>query len=165
MGRLRDMRRRDRLVRELESHPRRTLHDAVFTYMKVNKDLEGMSLPDIAHQRGTSLGETLIDLLIEEDGQICYRGAPPDSVRVWDQVSRDAMDLLSRPDYMVGSDAIPDRLHAAPPRLRLLPALPGQAQEEAPDHQPRTDSAANDRQPRQAVRPDRPRPHREGRLR
>ena len=75
--------------------------------MKVNKDLEGMSLPDIAEQRGTSLGETLINLLIEEDGQICYRGAPPDSVRVWDQVSRDAMEFLSRPDYMVGSDAIP----------------------------------------------------------
>ena len=107
MGRLRDRRRRERLVRELETHPRRTLHDAVFTYMKVNKDLEGMSLPDIAEQRGTSLGETLINLLIEEDGQICYRGAPPDSVRVWDQVSRDAVELLSRPDYMVGSDSIP----------------------------------------------------------
>ena len=75
MGRLRDRRRRDRLVRELESHPRRTLHDAVFTYMKVNKDLEGMSLPDVAELRGTSPGETLIELLIEEDGQICYRGA------------------------------------------------------------------------------------------
>ena len=108
MGRLRDMRRRDRLVRELESHPRRTLHDAVFTYMKVNKDLEGMSLPDIAEQRWTSLGETLIDLLIEEDGQICYRGAPPDSVRVWDQVSRDAMEppLKTGPTWSA-ADAIP----------------------------------------------------------
>ena len=165
MGRLRDMRRRDRLVRELESHPRRTLHDAVFTYMKVNKDLEGMSLPDIAEQRGTSLGETLINLLIEEDGQICYRGAPPDSVRVWDQVSRDAMELLSRPDYMVGSDAIPIGSMPHPPRIRLLSALPRQTQEEAPNNQPRTDRAEDDRQPGETVRPHRPRPHRERRLR
>ena len=108
MRRLRDGRSRDRLIRSLEDNPRRTLHDAVFTYMKVNKDLEGMSLPDVAAQRGSaSLGETLIDLLAEEDGQICYRGAPPDSVRVWDQISRDAMEFLSRTDYMVGSDAIP----------------------------------------------------------
>lgn len=108
MARLRDGRRRSRLVRELEDNPRRTLNDAVFTYMKVNKDLEGMSLPDVAAMRGNdSLGDTLIDLLEEEDGQICYRGAPPDSVRVWDQISRDAMEFLSRPDYMVGSDAIP----------------------------------------------------------
>ena len=107
MRRLRDGRLRRRLVRELESHPRRTLDDAVFTYMKVNKDLEGMCLADVAEERGQSLGETLIDLLAEEDGQICYRGAPPHSVRVWDQISRDAMDFLARDDYMVGSDAIP----------------------------------------------------------
>ena len=98
---------RDRIIDEIESNPRRTLHDAVLTYMKNNKDLEGMSIPDIARQRGTGLGETLLDLLIEEEGQICYRGAPPHSVRVWDQISRDAMDFLSRDDYMVGSDAIP----------------------------------------------------------
>ena len=98
---------RDRIIDELETNPRRTLNDAVLTYMKNNKDLEGMSIPDIAQQRGTGLGETLLDLLIEEEGQICYRGAPPDSVRVWDQISRDAMDFLAREDYMVGSDAIP----------------------------------------------------------
>ena len=79
----------------------------MFTYLKTNKELEGMCLADVAAERGQSLGETLIDLLAEEDGQICYRGAPPHSVRVWDQISRDAMEFLSREDYMVGSDAIP----------------------------------------------------------
>ena len=33
-------------------------------------------------------------------------GSPPDSVALWRQVSRDALELLSRPDYMVGSDSI-----------------------------------------------------------
>ena len=108
MRRLSDRRSRARLVRELNANPRRTLDDAVLTYMKVNKDLEGMSLPDVARARGDGdPAETLIDLLFEEDGQICYRGAPPDSVRVWDRISRDAMEFLARPDFMVGSDAIP----------------------------------------------------------
>ncbi len=107
MQRLRDPSERPQLLEALESNPRRTLRDAVFTYMKVNKHLEGMSLPDVAAERGLGLAETLIELLIEEDGQICYRGAPPDSVRVWDRISRDAMEFLSRSDYMVGSDAIP----------------------------------------------------------
>ncbi|MBI4306947.1 MAG: amidohydrolase family protein, partial [Chloroflexi bacterium] len=39
--------------------------------------------------------------------QCGYRGAPPQSVRVWRQVEDDVMQLISRPDYMVGSDAIP----------------------------------------------------------
>ena len=105
--RLRVERIRERIIPELESNTRRALDEAVFTYMKNNKDLEGMSLVDVARQRGGGLGETLLDLLIEEEGQICYRGAPPHSVRVWDQISRDAMDFLAREDYMVGSDAIP----------------------------------------------------------
>ena len=79
----------------------------MFTYLGKNKDLEGMSLPDVAAEKGSSLAETLLDLLIEEDGQICYRGAPPESVKTWQQISRDCVEFLSRPDYMVGSDAIP----------------------------------------------------------
>ncbi len=97
---------REEILGEFESR-QRTLDDVVFTYAMSNKELEGSSLSNIAQERGKGLGETLIDLLIEERGQICYRGAPPDDVRVWDQISRDAMDFLARDDYMVGSDAIP----------------------------------------------------------
>ena len=53
------------------------------------------------------MGEALCQLLVEEDMQVGYRGAPPHSVALWRQVSRDCVELLSRPDYMVGSDAIP----------------------------------------------------------
>ena len=65
-----------------------------------------MSLRDIAAERGQSLEESLLDLLVEEELQVGYRGAPPDSVAVWRQISRDAVEFLSRPDYMVGSDSI-----------------------------------------------------------
>ena len=65
-----------------------------------------MSLRDIAGERGESMEEAVMWLLEDEELQVGYRGAPPDSVRVWQQVSRDCVELLSRPDYMVGSDSI-----------------------------------------------------------
>lgn len=107
MERLRDSDERRRLIDNLNEGKHRSLDDAVLTYVPRNKHLEGMSLPDIARDRGVSMGEAIIDLLIDEELQVCYRGAPPDSVAVWRQVSRDCMEFLSRPDYMVGSDSIP----------------------------------------------------------
>jgi len=107
MNRLRDPNERTKLIAFLDNAEHRPLDDAVFTYLRHNKQLEGMCLPDVARDRGVSMGEALFDLLVEEELQVCYRGAPPESVRVWRQVSKDCMELLSRPDYMVGSDAIP----------------------------------------------------------
>ena len=107
MKRMADPLERPRLLAHLEAIQIRPLDEAVFTYLGRNKQLEGMSLTDVAAERGLWPAEALLDLLVEEDGQICYRGAPPDSVRVWDQISRDGVDLLSRLDYMVGSDSIP----------------------------------------------------------
>ena len=52
------------------------------------------------------MGEVLCDLLVAEDLQIAYWVSPPDSVALWRQVSRDSVELLSRPDYMVGSDSV-----------------------------------------------------------
>lgn len=107
LKRMKDPAERRRIVEHLESSRARPLDEAVFTYLGKNKHLEGMSLLDVAAEAGSSLAETLLDLLVEEDGQICYRGAPPDSVKVWQQISQDCVEFLSRPDYMVGSDAIP----------------------------------------------------------
>ena len=133
MKRLRDKSARPRMIRELKANPRRTLDDAVLTYMKVNKDLEGMSLPDVARMRGDDdPAETLLDLLLEEDGQICYRGAPPDSVRVWDQISRDAMEFLARHDFMVGSDAIPIGSMPHPRAYGCLPRFLGRLRRKHP---------------------------------
>ena len=53
------------------------------------------------------MGEALCDLLLTTDRCVGYRGAPPRSVAGWRQISRDCLELLSRPDYMVGSDSIP----------------------------------------------------------
>ena len=105
MERLRDSDERRRMIDYMRQRPN-DLALAVFTHLPNNRHLEGMSLRDAAAQRGASPEETLFDLLIDEKLQVGYRGAPPDSVAVWRQVSRDCVELLSRPDYMVGSDSI-----------------------------------------------------------
>ena len=81
--------------------------DAVLTYAPKNSHLEGMAVTDIAEARGVSTAEVMCDLLLDEDLKLAYRGAPPANVAVWRQVSRDTLEFLSRPDYMVGSDSIP----------------------------------------------------------
>ena len=109
--RLRDPDERRRLIAFLDddyddTRPR-PLEETVFTHLPRNRHLEGMCLTDVADARGVSMGEALCDMLVEEDLQIGFRGAPPVSTAVWRQVSRDCVELLSRPDYMVGSDSIP----------------------------------------------------------
>ena len=95
---------RNRIIEYLNDKP---LSDAVLTYVPKNTSYEGMTISDIAQSRKLSLGETLVELLDECDMQIGYLGAPPHNVQVWNQLSQDALKLLSRPDYMIGSDAIP----------------------------------------------------------
>ena len=107
LDRLRDPVARAEMARDLDENPRERFIDAVFSYLGKDAELEGMSLADIAEARGITGGNALCEVLLEQDGQVCYWGSPPDSVAVWRQVSRDALELLSRPDYMVGSDSVP----------------------------------------------------------
>lgn len=105
LDRLGDPDERRRMI-EFMQQQKTDIDTAVFTHLPKNRDLEGMSLQDIAADRGVTLEEALFDLLVDEELQVGYRGAPPDSVAIWRQISRDCVDLLSRPDYMVGSDSI-----------------------------------------------------------
>jgi N-acyl-D-amino-acid deacylase len=72
-----------------------------------NKRLEGMQWEDVAKERGVTLVEMVWDVMFEEKMTCGFRGAPPASVRLWRQVEEDVMTLMARPDYMIGSDAIP----------------------------------------------------------
>ena len=83
------------------------LGDRVFTYLEGLSELEGMSLHDIAAQRGRSPGEAMCELLLETDLRAGYLQAPPVSNRLFQQVSRDCLELLARPDYMACSDITP----------------------------------------------------------
>ncbi len=127
LRRLGDPAERRKIVEYLESGQELPmgLEEAVFTYLPKNSHLEGMSLPDIAADRGSSLTETLCDLLYEEDLKIGYLGAPPKSVELWRQVSRDSLELLARPDYMVCSDITPAGSFPHPRSYGAFPRLLG----------------------------------------
>ncbi len=104
--RLNDVTERSRIVKELDENPRRAVEDMVMSYMPADPTLEGMTLQDIAGERGVSLGEAICALLVEQDLRVGFLGSPPASLGVWRQLNRDFVEFLSRPDYMVGSDSI-----------------------------------------------------------
>ena len=95
-----------KIVEHIEASMKRPLIEAVLSYLPNHPHFEGMVMGDIAESMGMGLGEALCQLLLEEDLQIAFWGTPPDSVNVWEQVSRDSQDFLGRPDFMVGSDSI-----------------------------------------------------------
>ena len=106
MKRLADPVQRAAMAKRFDGRGKRSLSDLVLSYLPKNSHFEGMALPDIAERLGMGLGEALCHLLLEEDLQVGYWGSPPDSVALWRQTSRDALEFLARPDYMVGSDSI-----------------------------------------------------------
>ena len=107
--RLSDDKQRADYVRTLEETPVRALAGNAWTWIgsEENKHLEGMAWEDAAELRGESIGEMVCNVMLEEKMVCGFRGVPPQSVRLWRGVEEDVMKLMSRPDYMVGSDAIP----------------------------------------------------------
>ncbi|MDA1280241.1 MAG: amidohydrolase family protein [Chloroflexi bacterium] len=72
-----------------------------------NKRFEGILFEDVAAEWGVSVEEMMCRMMAEESLACGMRVAPPGSVRLWRQVEEDIMQLMARPDYMVGSDSIP----------------------------------------------------------
>ncbi len=92
---------------ELSPYRINAFDDAIFSYSPNNKNLEGMSLSDIAKENNQSTAITLCELLRDTELELGYWQSPPKNVSVWNQVNEDAVNLLKRDDYMVGSDSIP----------------------------------------------------------
>jgi N-acyl-D-amino-acid deacylase len=107
LARLADPGDRRRIADALDGDAGVPLAQLVCSYAGRRPELEGMSLADLAGRAGRSLGETLCDVLLAEALQVGHVATPPQSVAVWRQLSRDAMELLARPDYMVCSDITP----------------------------------------------------------
>lgn len=111
LARLRDPEARRRLAREIDyaylgsARGARGWHELVFSYLPKNSELVGLTFAEAARRRGQEVPELLCDLLLEEEFRVGFWGLPPEP-EVWAQIDRDIMALLSRPDYMVGSDAI-----------------------------------------------------------
>ena len=102
----------------------------VFSYLPKNAHLEGMSVADIARERGATLPETLCEFLLDEELKVGYLAAPPQSRALRRQVSRDSMELLARHDYMVCSDITPPGSMLHPRSYGAFPRFLGRLRRE-----------------------------------
>ncbi len=107
LERLKDPGQRQKIQDYLENHLFAPLDPITFSYLPKHPHLEGMRLTEIARQRGASPGQTLCDLLLEEELKIGYVNAPPPSPALRQGISRDCMQLLARADAMACSDITP----------------------------------------------------------
>lgn len=85
------------------------LDTGCWTYVasEANQPLIGVGFADAASERGVSVEQMMLDVMLEERLQCGFRYAPSPSVGRIRQVEADIMELLDRDDYMIGSDAIP----------------------------------------------------------
>ena len=125
MTRLQDNDQRKDIARHLEGNDRRVLRDFVYSFMPKTPELEGLTVPEIAERRGTSIGEVTMDLLVENELEVGFWGVPPGDIAIWRQVSQDQVELLSRPDYMIGSDSIHVGGHPHPRAWGTFPRFLG----------------------------------------
>ena len=133
LRRLADPVQRRALAEAIDKFDTRPLDLFVFSHLPNHPELEGMTLSDVATAQGKSPGEVAADLLLEEGLQVGFRSAPPASVRVTRLLMKDQMDLLSRPDYMVGSDQISLGGLPHPRAYGTFPRLLGRFRRQMPD--------------------------------
>ena len=109
LERLGDPAWRERLVDSLENlFPGRS-DSAAWTWIGAEhlRHLQGMSFADASAQMGTSVAEMMLTVMRESGLQCGFRDGAPASAALARQVEADVIALLSRDDYMVGSDGIP----------------------------------------------------------
>ena len=107
------------------------LADLVFSYLPRQPDLEGMSLARPGRGAGAARwARSSASCCWTRSSAVGHLGAPPRSVAVWHQVSRDCMALLARPDYMVCSDITPAGRFPHPRSYGAFPRFLGRLRRE-----------------------------------
>ena len=106
LQRLRTPELRKELCRGIEENTQSI--GGVFSYLPSGKndELLGKTFQQAAEERGRSPSEVLLDLLLDENLAVGIWGVPSASEEVTAQLDKDFLELLNRPYYMVGSDAI-----------------------------------------------------------
>lgn len=119
--------KRQRIADYIDEHHAWIANDGVVTFVQsqANIGILGKTFGDIAAGRQTSVGEAICSLLLEEKLAVGFLQAPPSSLGDWNQTSLDAVELLSRTDYMVGSDSISSHSRPHPRAYGTFPKLLG----------------------------------------
>jgi len=130
LARLRDPAERRRIAASVEAHANVPMAEVILSYVSGRPELEGMSLADVARREGRDPGDALCQILLDAELKVGHLGAPPQSLGVWRQVSRDCVTLLARPDYMVCSDMTPAGSFPHPRSYGAFPRFLGRLRRE-----------------------------------
>ena len=91
------------------------LHDGIITYLPEGPDrvLVGRTFAEVAEERGMEMSTLICDLMLNNKLAVGFKQPPPEH-DVWEQIDRDIMQLMQRPNYMVGSDSLIIGTHTHP---------------------------------------------------
>lgn len=136
LERLRDPVKRRSIAAYIDDqHAGRIVKDeCVLTHLpsESNRHLEGRTFSNAARERGISEGELVCLLLLEEELTVGFLQVPPADLAGWEQAARDAVELLSRSDYMVGSDSISAHSRPHPRAYGTFPRFLGRLRRKHP---------------------------------
>tara|TARA_B100001029_G_scaffold60660_1_gene49026 strand:+ start:16507 stop:18090 length:1584 start_codon:yes stop_codon:yes gene_type:complete len=110
MNILRDKSQREFWEQELlKNSPRHDIEGAMWTSIgnEEMKEYAGLSVTDAAEIDGLSPIQHVMEVMLKTELNCGFRVIPPASISKWRQVEEDIMNLLQRPDYLVGSDSVP----------------------------------------------------------
>jgi len=94
----------------LKNAPRHDIESAMWTAIgneKIQKKYAGLTVKDAAEMDNLSPVQHVMDIMLKTELNCGFRVVPPASISKWRQVEEDIMNLLQRPDYLVGSDSVP----------------------------------------------------------
>ena len=113
MARLADPHLRRRIMSDMRGLG--LLHEGIITYVAQERHREfiGRTFREVAEDLGLDEAEFICQLLLENNLAVGHMQPPPEEP-LWEQLDRDLMELLLRPNYMVGSDALSAAVHPHP---------------------------------------------------
>lgn len=124
LERLRSPALRGRLAREIEENTVAPFgYQVAYVPGAEHHHLLGLTIDEIARKRQASVGETVIDLLAEMDLAVGGREGLPPVEDPFTPHRRATLELLTRGDYMIGSDAVPAALYPHPRTYGTFPRV------------------------------------------
>ena len=108
--RLKDPQLRNKILKDItERYPLivSTGTSGVITHVKdPYSDDIGKNFEQLADERGMTIPEMIVDMLIENELEVGWHGTEPEDEEIRNQLFDDQFSLLSMPNYTIGSDTI-----------------------------------------------------------
>lgn len=103
----------------------------ILTNLKKDRQYLGRDLDSIAAERGENITQTIRRLLVDNEMEVSFRKTQPNDPEVYETLDNDIFKLLSKPNYMVGTDSLYVGEYPHPRLFGSFPKLLRMAREKA----------------------------------